>query len=192
MFPRWSYVHCLRAYTIFPPAQSRSWILSFHPSIQYVTAKMPYANRARGHLGQGQSQFLTGLSFFSYPRPHFLNPLPKPVPHLGSLQISERGYRQQEKEWRTQLNTIKADSATMVSHLKSKEAALKQATADLDELHKEAGIMQTQQENKQWEMDSLQASLEAVTKERDAALADARKLKTEGGLTERRMSSMSC
>ena len=85
-----------------------------------------------------------------------------------------------------------ADSATAKSRLKSKEAALLQATADLEELHKEAGQLRVQQDNRQWEIDSLQSSLAAAGQERDAALADVRKLRTEGGMAERRASSKLC
>lgn len=98
------------------------------------------------------------------------------------------GFRSQEKEWRSELNTIKADSATMRSCLKSKEAALLQATADLDELHREAGQLRTQQDNRQFEIENLQSSLDTVTRERDTYRADAKRLRVEGGLADRRMS----
>ena len=107
---------------------------------------------------------------------------------LVTAQSKERGYRNQEKEWRSELNTVKADSATMRSHLKSKEAALLQATADLDELHKEAGQLKIQQDNRQFEMENLQSTLEAVSRERDNARAAVKRLTVEGGLADRRMS----
>ena len=104
------------------------------------------------------------------------------------VQSKERGYRIQEKEWRSQLNTIKADSATIKSHLKSKEAALVQATADLEDLHKEAGQLKTQQDDRRFEIENLQSSLDAITRERDTARADVKRLRVEGGMADRRMS----
>lgn len=104
------------------------------------------------------------------------------------MQNKEKAFRSQEKEWRTEMNTIKADSATVKSRLKSKEAALLQATTDLDELHKEAGQLKIQQDNKQFEVDNLQSAVAAMTKERDSARADVKRLKVEGGLADRRMS----
>ena len=86
------------------------------------------------------------------------------------------------------MNTVKADSATIRSRLKSKEAALLQATADLDELHREAGQLKTQQDDRQIEMENLQISLDTVTRERDSYRADAKRLRVEGGLADRRMS----
>ena len=106
-----------------------------------------------------------------------------------ALQAAEGGHRQQEKQWRAQLNTVKTDNANLGSRLKSKEAALVQATSDLDQLHQEAGRLRAQQEERQVEVDTLQAGMEAAQRERDIVLAEARKLRTEGGLTERRMSS---
>ena len=47
--------------------------------------------------------------------------------------------RQQEKVWRVQVNAAKAETATMKSRLKANEAALTQATQDLEQLHGESG-----------------------------------------------------
>ena len=52
-----------------------------------------------------------------------------------------------------------------------------QATADLDELHREAGLLRTELENRQWELESLQSSLDAATAERDAALDEIKNLR---------------
>lgn len=107
-----------------------------------------------------------------------------------SVQSKDKVMRHQEREWRSQLNSIKADSATMKSHLKSKDAALAQATADLNSLHKEAGQLKSLQDEKQWEVENLQQSLAALTKERDAAIGDAKRLRKEGGLSDRRISGL--
>ena len=56
-----------------------------------------------------------------------------------------------------------------------------QATADLDELHREAGLLRTELDNRQWEVESLQRSLETATAERDAATAELKALKHTTG-----------
>lgn len=95
------------------------------------------------------------------------------------MQSRERKHKHQEKEWRIQLNTVKAESATIVSRLKSKEAALLQATTDLDTVHKEAGLLRTELEDAHWELENLQTALDNASQERDSALVHAKKL-TEG------------
>ena len=99
------------------------------------------------------------------------------------MQSKDRGFRHQEKEWRMQLNTAKAESATMSSRLKSKEAALLQASADLDDVHKQAGQLRTQLEDSQWEVESLQKALDDASHERDSAMSQARKM-TQGASAE--------
>ncbi len=104
------------------------------------------------------------------------------------MQNKERAFRTQEKGWRSELTTVHADSATIKSRLKHKEAALLQATADLDELHKEAGELKLEQDNKQFELENLQSSLAALTRERDTARADLKRIRVEGGLADSRLS----
>ena len=44
-------------------------------------------------------------------------------------------------------------------------------------MHREAGLLRTELENRQWEMESLQSSLDSAAAERDAALDEIKTLK---------------
>lgn len=85
--------------------------------------------------------------------------------------------RNQDRDWRQQVNSARAEAAAVSSRLKSREAALAQATADVEELHKQAGQLKAELDDKSWELDCAAANLQTAAQERDAALE---KLKAGG------------